>query len=95
MGGGGARGGGDVILDRAGPAVGDVGAHRVVEQADLLADQRDGAAQAGERDAANVLPVDGEASGRDIVEPWDQIEHGRLSRARRADQRHGLAPVRW
>ena len=72
-------------------AIGDIGAHSVVEQADFLSDQRDRAAQRGDRHRAHILPVDCDASRFDVEESRDQVEHGRFSRSQRADQRHGLA----
>src|SRR6516165_11101890 len=68
------------------PAIGDVGAHRVVEQTDFLRDERDGAAQRGDGYQADVLAVDRNASRLDIEEPRDQVEDRRFSRTRWADE---------
>ena len=68
MGGGIARRLFDLALVGARPAVGDVGAHGVVEQHDLLADQGDVGVERGESHVANVGIVDGDAARIDIVE---------------------------
>ena len=81
VGGGGNRGGLDIGVRRTEPAIGDVGAHRVVEQADLLRDQRDRAAQRGERHRADFLPVDQNAAGIGVVKARDQVEQRRFSGA--------------
>ena len=73
------------------PPVGDVGAHRVVEQVDLLTDQGDRAAQTGERDRAYVLAIDQDRAVVDVIEPQDQVQHGRFAGARGSDQGDRLA----
>src|SRR6266568_7650018 len=91
VGGGGFRGGDDLLLAGAEAAIGDVRAYRVVEQGDLLADQRDGTAQRAERHLADILSVDGDAPGVDVVEARNEVENGGLAGAGGADQGDSLA----
>src|SRR5207245_11540260 len=72
-------------------AIGNVGAYRVVEQADFLGDQRDGAAQRGDCYPAHILPVDQYASRIDIAEARDEVEDRRFSGSRGAGQRYRMA----
>ena len=88
---GSARGRHDLFRARAEAPERNVRSDRVVEQGHLLADDRDGAAQRGERDLAQVLAVDEDAAGRDVEEPRHEVDDGRLARSRAADERHRLA----
>ena len=76
-----------------GPAVGDVGGHRVVEQDRVLRHDADGPAQAELGHVAHVLAVDADGAAADLVEAEQEPHQGRLARARRADHRH-LVPGR-
>ena len=82
----------DVLLRRAvHRPVGDVGRHRVVEQHDVLAHQRDVGAQALERERLEIVPVEQHAPAGRAIEARHQVRERRLARPRGADQRHRLA----
>src|SRR5437660_20786 len=81
----------DLGFGGAEPAIGDVGAHRVIKQADLLSDDSDGATQRRERHRTNVLPIDRDAPLTNIEKPRDQVEDRRFARSRRADEGNGAA----
>src|SRR5262249_3109865 len=72
-------------------AVGDVVAHRSAEEQRLLQDDPHLAAQAGQRDLAQVVAVDAHAAGGDVVEAWEQIDQGALARAGCAENRDSPA----
>ena len=91
VGGGGFGGGDDVGFAGAEAAEGDVGADGVVEEGDFLADDGDGAAQAFDRDVAQVLAVDGNASVGRVEQARDEVHHGRFAGAGAADESDGLA----
>ena len=91
VGGGGLSGGLDLGVGGARPPVGDIGAHRVVEQGDLLADQRDLAVQGGERQIANIEAVDRHPAAGRIVEAQDQVEDSGFPRPRRSHQGNPLS----
>ena len=88
---GGAGRGLDLGVGGVGPAVGDVGAHGVGEEERVLEHDADLRAQRVERDVAHVDAVDADRPGLHVVEAGEQQAHGRLARARRADERDGLA----
>ena len=71
--------------------VGDVVAHRALEQVDVLADQADGAAQRGEAHRIDRLAVDTYAPGVRVVEAQQQLDQGRLAGAGGAHQGQGMA----
>jgi hypothetical protein len=75
-------------------AVGDVGAHRVVEEHRLLRDESDLAAQAFERRVLHVDAVDQHGAFRHVVEPRQQVDERRLARPARAHDRDHLARPR-
>src|SRR5258708_32730871 len=70
----------DLGFGGAEPAIGDVGAHRVIEQADLLSDDSDGATQRRERHRTNVLPTEPEAPLTNTENPRDQLAERRFAR---------------
>ena len=74
-----------------GPAVGDVVAHRVVEQDDLLGDEADLAAQRRQGHVAHVAAVDEQRPLGHVVETRQQVHQARLAGAARPDQRHDRA----
>ena len=65
----------------------DVFRDRAVEEERVLQDRRDVPAQAFERHAADIVPVDQDIPGRRFVEAGDQLRQGGLADARRADDR--------
>ncbi|EGY00670.1 hypothetical protein AZA_76900 [Nitrospirillum viridazoti Y2] len=81
----------DLLLRGAHAAIGDIAAHRVVEQPRLLADQADGAAQRGQRHVADVLAAQGDGTAGDVVEAGDQVQDGGLARPAGPHQGHRLA----
>ena len=74
-----------------GPAVGDVVAHRAVQQRGVLRDHADGTAQALLRHAGDVLAVDQHPAALDVVQAQQQIDHGALAGTRATDQPDLLA----
>ena len=72
-------------------AVGDVRGDRVVEQHDLLRDERDLPAQVGQPDLGQVAAVEQHPAAGRRVEPGNQVDERRLAAARRPDQRHRFA----
>ncbi len=87
---GGARRLDDLGLGGVRLAVGDVVAHRALEQVDVLADQADGPAQRGQLELADRLAIDADLARRGIVEAQQQLDQGRLARAGGADQCQGM-----
>ena len=81
----------DLGLSRAGTAIADVVADRVVEQHRVLRHDADGLAQAGLGDAADVLAVDGDAPAADIVEAVQQPRQRALAGSGGTDHCHSLA----
>ncbi len=81
----------DLRPRRAQSSEADVLRHRLVEQDRFLRHQCDAAAQRGQSHVVDVLPVDRDAPGLDVVEAQQQVEDRALARARRADQRHLVA----
>ena len=75
-------------------AVGDVGAHGVVEQHRVLAHDAGERAQRRERDVARVDAVEQDAAGRRLVEARDEVDERALPRPARADQRDDVALAR-
>jgi hypothetical protein len=68
------RGALDLGVARAPAPVGDVLAHRAVEEEDVLADEPDGAAQVVEPELADVDAVEGDLALLDLVEPQQQLD---------------------
>ncbi len=81
----------DVVVGRVGPAVRDVGPHRVGEEEGVLEDDADLAAERIERDVAHVDAVDRDRALLHVVEAREQQAHRRLARTRHADECDGLA----
>src|SRR5579883_2599372 len=81
----------DLRLRRIGPAIGDVFGERAMEQERLLLDDRHLLPKALLRDTGDVLAIDGDVTGLDIVQPLHELDEGRLARARPADQADALA----
>ena len=71
----------DLLLRGVRPAEGNIRAHAVVEQHDILADDADLSAQARQRDMAQVLPVDLDAALVRVVEARHEREQRRFARA--------------
>ncbi len=84
----------DARLVGPGIAVGDVVLERGGEQEGVLLHHRDRPAQRLQRDAADVLAVDGDAPRCHVVEARDQVRDRRLAAAGRADDADGLAAAR-
>ena len=74
----------DLLLARAGAAIGDVVADRIVEQHGVLRHHADRRAQAVLGHVADVLPVDQDAALGHVVEPEQQAADGGFARARSA-----------
>ena len=74
-----------------GPGEGDVVAERAREQERLLGDDAELASERLDGDVAQVVAVDEDAALGRVVEAGDELGDRRLARARRADERHGLA----
>ncbi len=72
-------------------AVGNVVAHRVVEENRLLRHLRHLAAQRAQRQVAQVVAVDQDAPRGHIEEARNQVDQRRLARAARPHQRQHLA----
>ncbi len=60
-------------------AIGDVFGQRPVEEDRLLLDNGDLAAQARLRHLCDILPVDPNGAGVDVVQPLDELDEGRLA----------------
>ncbi len=83
--------GDDFLFRRMQAAIGDVGAHGVVEQHHVLADEREGIAQRMDGDLADVLPIDADGAGADIIEAQQQVHDGGFAGARGANECHSFA----
>ncbi len=81
----------DVGFARAGAAVGDVLAHRAIEQEHVLRDPADLAAQPVQRITGEVAAVETDLSLRGLVEAQQQLDQRRLATAGRTDQRERLS----
>ena len=81
----------DLGLGRAGSAISNVVGNRVVEQHRILRHDADRTPQAGLGHLADVLAIDGDATGVDVVEAEQQPRQGALACPARADDRHLLA----
>ena len=75
----------DLPVRDPGPAVGDVGGHRVAEEIGFLEDEGDLRPQAAERRVANVDPVDHHSPALRVIEARDQVDQRALARSRRPD----------
>ena len=70
---------------------GDVAGDRVGEEKRLLRHEADRAAQAAERDLADVDAADRHGARRRLVQPRQQVDQRRLAGAGAADERDRLA----
>ena len=85
-------GGGDNLLQRRGGlAVGDVLAHRAVEEERFLQDDPDAGPQRIQVVVSHVHAVDADPPVGGVVEAADEIDHRRLARPRRSRQPDHLA----
>ena len=75
-------------------AVGDVGADGVVEEHDVLGNERQVGAQAFEGQGLKVMPVEQDAAARGRVEARQQVGERGLAPAGGADERDRLARLR-
>ena len=82
-----AGGAGDRVGRGVGLAVGDIVFDGVVEQHGVLGHHANGVAQAGQAELADIVPVDGDSPGIDVVEAKQQARERRLAGAGLAD--HG------
>ncbi len=81
----------DLLLGGIRTPVLDVVEDRIVEEHGILRHHADRRTQALLGHIANVLAVDGHATGGDIVEAEQDAPYGRLPRPRRANNGHHLA----
>ena len=72
-------------------AIADIVSDAVVEQHGILRDDADMRSQAGLRDVAQILPVDGDPPASHVVKTIEQPCDGRLARSRWPDDREGFA----
>ena len=70
---------------------GDVGGHGVVEEEGLLEHDADGPPQLDQLDVPHVDPVEAHPAAVDVIEPGQELGHGRLPRTGRPDEGHRLA----
>jgi hypothetical protein len=83
---------GDHFVERCvGAGVGDVVAHRHREQEGLVEHQAHLVAQARQRDPGDVLSVDGDGAGVDVVEAIEEPGDGGLAAPGASDDGDGLA----
>src|SRR5204862_2523180 len=71
-------------------AIQDVLANRAVEEEGLLTDDADMGAEGFERNAADVLAINGDAAGTGLVKRRQEIDQRGLARAGRAGERDHL-----
>jgi len=64
-------------------AIADIGANRVVEQHDVLTDQRDRIPERRQRHAGDIHAVDGDGARVHVIKPRDEIEDRGLAGAGR------------
>ncbi len=81
----------DLVVAGLQPSVADVLHHRAGEQKGVLQHNAQLLADGGLLHGPDVLAIDGDRARVHIVEAAEQIDDGRLARARRADQGDGLA----
>src|SRR6185437_14823030 len=74
---------GNLRLAGIGASIQDVVADRAVQQRGVLGDHADLRAQTFLGHARNVLAVDQDASGLEVVQPQQHVDQGRFARARR------------
>ncbi len=78
-------------LGGAGAAIGDIVPRRAIEHRGFLGDHGNGAAQAFLGHRGNVLTVDQDAPGLDVVKPQERRDQGGLAGAGRPDDAQLLA----
>ena len=89
----------DLGVGRVGAAVADVFHDRALEEPRVLQHHAEGTPQITARIVAHVAPVDEDGAGVHIVKAHEQLDHGGLAGAGRADdgdspaRRHVAAPV--
>ena len=81
----------EFLVAGAGAAVEQVVADRTVQQRGVLGDHADVGAQAFLAQRGDVLSVDQDAPALQVVQAQEQVDQGRLARARRPDQADLLA----
>mmetsp|Transcript_33805 Transcript_33805/g.100828 ORF Transcript_33805/g.100828 Transcript_33805/m.100828 type:complete len:689 (-) Transcript_33805:282-2348(-) len=79
----------DLLLRRGGTAVRYVGSYRSREQDGVLGDDADPTPVGLYVDPPEVATVDEDASRERVVEPFEEIDHGRLAAAGRSDEGDG------
>lgn len=82
---GGLCGGDDLLEGDISAAVGNVVAHRVVEEDGFLCDHADLLAEGAERDVADVDAINEDGAGGDVVETGDEVDQCGFSAAAGAD----------
>src|SRR5882672_3499976 len=83
----------DVLEGRARASVRDVVQNRVAEEERLLGDEADQGTERGLSDFAEIVAVDRDPPGADVVEARQEIHEGRLAGAAHADERDDFASV--
>ena len=81
----------DILLGGTGPAVGDVLGDRPADQPGVLKHHADPGAQRLPADVTDVMAVDHDPAGVDVVEPHQQIDQRGLARPGRPDDGHRAA----
>src|SRR3954469_18303775 len=81
---------GDLCVGGAGPPVADVGCDRAVQERGVLRHHADRRAQAFLRRTGDVLVVDQDPSGLELVEAQQEVDERRLPRAGSTDQADAL-----
>ena len=84
----------DLVLGRVRSAVGDVVADGALEEPGVLQHHPDLAAQRGPRHRGDVVAVDRDPAGVELVEPHHQVDQRGLAGAGRPDDRDRLAGAR-
>ena len=80
-----------IVHRRVRAAVADIIQNRTREEEDILLDDADAAAQIGQLDMADILPVERDRAGGNLVEARDQLAERRFAAAALADQRQHFA----
>ena len=81
----------DLGAGRVGTAVADVVDKGAAEKKDVLGNDGERGAEALEGDGGELLAIDADAAGIDIVVAEEEGENGRFARSARADEGEGLA----
>ena len=80
-----------LVHRRAWTAIADIIQNRTGEEEHVLLDDADAAAQIGQLDAADILPVQRDRAGRNLVEARDKLAERRFAAAALADPRQHFA----